>query len=114
LGRRRHTRNPRPLGREFRLRRGVSARRATRFRPGRDRPRDLCLPHRCDRLAERARERARIVDGRNVLGPPRSAGPTSYHVVDPRRPSLYQKFGFSTKMPASTYMEIRPGPDRRT
>jgi ribosomal protein S18 acetylase RimI-like enzyme len=28
--------------------------------------------------------------------------------------SLYQKFGFSTKMPASTYMEIRPGPDRRT
>lgn len=28
--------------------------------------------------------------------------------------SLYEKFGFSTKMPASTYMEIRPGPDRRT
>ena len=27
---------------------------------------------------------------------------------------LYEKFGFSTKMPASTYMEIRPGPDRRT
>jgi ribosomal protein S18 acetylase RimI-like enzyme len=28
--------------------------------------------------------------------------------------SLYEKFGFSTKMPASTYMEIHPGPDRRT
>jgi ribosomal protein S18 acetylase RimI-like enzyme len=27
---------------------------------------------------------------------------------------LYEKFGFSTKMPVSTYMEIRPGPDRRT
>jgi ribosomal protein S18 acetylase RimI-like enzyme len=27
---------------------------------------------------------------------------------------LYERFGFSTKMPASTYMEIRPGPDRRT
>jgi ribosomal protein S18 acetylase RimI-like enzyme len=28
--------------------------------------------------------------------------------------SLYEKFGFSTKMPASTYMEIHPGPNRRT
>jgi ribosomal protein S18 acetylase RimI-like enzyme len=27
---------------------------------------------------------------------------------------LYEKFGFSTKMPASTYMEMRPGPDRQT
>lgn len=26
---------------------------------------------------------------------------------------LYEKFGFSTKMPASTYMEIRPGPNRQ-
>jgi ribosomal protein S18 acetylase RimI-like enzyme len=25
---------------------------------------------------------------------------------------LYEKFGFSTKMPASTYMEMRPGPNR--
>ena len=27
---------------------------------------------------------------------------------------LYEKFGFSTEKAASTYMEIRPGPDRRT
>ena len=27
---------------------------------------------------------------------------------------LYEKFGFSTRLPASTYMEIRPGPNRRT
>ena len=26
--------------------------------------------------------------------------------------SLYEKFGFSTEMPASTYMEMRPGPKR--
>jgi len=26
--------------------------------------------------------------------------------------ALYEKFGFSTKMPASTYMEMRPGPNR--
>lgn len=26
---------------------------------------------------------------------------------------LYEKFGFSTKMPASTYMEMRPGPNRQ-
>jgi GNAT superfamily N-acetyltransferase len=25
---------------------------------------------------------------------------------------LYEKFGFSTDMPASTYMEMRPGPNR--
>ena len=25
---------------------------------------------------------------------------------------LYEKLGFSTKMPASTYMEMRPGPNR--
>jgi ribosomal protein S18 acetylase RimI-like enzyme len=29
---------------------------------------------------------------------------------DARR--LYEKFGFSTKMPTSTYMELRPGPNR--
>jgi ribosomal protein S18 acetylase RimI-like enzyme len=28
--------------------------------------------------------------------------------------SLYEKLGFSTEMPASTYMEMRPGPDRRS
>jgi len=27
--------------------------------------------------------------------------------------SLYEKFGFSTDMPASTYMEMRPGPNRQ-
>jgi ribosomal protein S18 acetylase RimI-like enzyme len=27
--------------------------------------------------------------------------------------SLYEKLGFSTEMPASTYMEMRPGPDRK-
>lgn len=27
---------------------------------------------------------------------------------------LYEKFGFSTKMPTSTYMEMRPGPNRST
>jgi ribosomal protein S18 acetylase RimI-like enzyme len=27
---------------------------------------------------------------------------------------LYEKFGFSTEMPASTYMEMRPGPSRQT
>jgi N-acetylglutamate synthase-like GNAT family acetyltransferase len=27
-------------------------------------------------------------------------------------PWLYAKFGFTTKMPASTYMELRPGPNR--
>jgi Acetyltransferases len=26
--------------------------------------------------------------------------------------TLYEKFGFSTNMPASTYMEMRPGPNR--
>jgi GNAT superfamily N-acetyltransferase len=26
--------------------------------------------------------------------------------------ALYEKFGFSTAMPASTYMELRPGPNR--
>ena len=26
--------------------------------------------------------------------------------------ALYEKFGFSTEMPASTYMEMRPGPNR--
>jgi ribosomal protein S18 acetylase RimI-like enzyme len=26
---------------------------------------------------------------------------------------LYEKFGFSTKMPASTYMEMHPGPNRQ-
>jgi GNAT superfamily N-acetyltransferase len=26
---------------------------------------------------------------------------------------LYEKFGFSTDMPKSTYMEIRPGPDKK-
>ena len=26
---------------------------------------------------------------------------------------LYEKFGFSTEMPASTYMEMRPGPSRQ-
>ena len=26
---------------------------------------------------------------------------------------LYEKLGFSTEMPASTYMEMRPGPDRK-
>jgi ribosomal protein S18 acetylase RimI-like enzyme len=27
-------------------------------------------------------------------------------------PWLYAKFGFTTQMPASTYMELRPGPNR--
>lgn len=27
---------------------------------------------------------------------------------------LYEKLGFSTEMPASTYMEMRPGPNRQT
>src|SRR5690349_18160900 len=26
---------------------------------------------------------------------------------------LYEKLGFSTEMPASTYMEMRPGPNRK-
>ena len=28
-------------------------------------------------------------------------------------PWLYAKFGFTTKMPASTYMELRPGPSQK-